>query len=181
MPARSGETDASLGRDAESLHRALSDLARLYQFRDRSQICCHDISVTQCYALEAIVRGGTMTLGALSAHLYLDKSTASRVVDALERKGYLRRSADPADGRAVRLEATRTGAALHGRIERSLIEEEKRLIADFGPEARRAATTVLERLARSAAARFGAGRASCRAPKRASSNRLRHSTRKDAT
>lgn len=155
MATRSALPDATLERDASALHRALSDLVRLYQFRDRSTICCHDISVTQCYALEAVVRGGAMTLGALSALLYLDKSTASRVVDALERKGYLRRSADPADGRAVRLEATKSGAGLHARIEKSLIDEEKRLIADFEPEARRAATTILERLARSAASRFG--------------------------
>lgn len=163
MAARSKAKDATLDRDAAALHRALSDLVRLYQFRDRSTICCHDISVTQCYALEAIVRGGTMTLGALSALLYLDKSTASRVVDALERKGYLRRAADPSDGRALRLEATKSGQSLHGKIERSLVEEEKRLIADFDPEARRAATTILERLARSAATRFGGG-AKCCAP-----------------
>jgi len=145
--------DAALERDAAGLHRALSDLVRLYQFRDRTRICCHDVSVTQCYALEAVLREGPLSLNALAALLYLDKSTASRVVDALERKRYLRRAADPADGRAVRLEATPEGRALHGRIERSLIEEEMRLIADFEPAARRAATTIIEKLAQSAAAR----------------------------
>jgi SAM-dependent methyltransferase len=29
------------------LYAALSDLVRVYQFRDRDRICCHDISVTQ--------------------------------------------------------------------------------------------------------------------------------------
>ena len=78
--------DAELSRDAARLYDALSDLIRVYQFRDRDRICCHDLSVTQCYALEALVRRGPLTMNELAARLFLDKSTASRVVDALERK-----------------------------------------------------------------------------------------------
>src|SRR5690606_40776192 len=48
----------------------------------------------------------------LAAHLYLDKSTASRVVDGLERKGLARRGAHPQDGRAVLLSATPAGTRL---------------------------------------------------------------------
>ena len=33
----------------------MADLVRVYQFRDRDHICCHDVSVTQCYALEMLV------------------------------------------------------------------------------------------------------------------------------
>jgi hypothetical protein len=68
-----------LHEDARAVHEALSDLVRVYQFRDRDRICCHDVSVTQCYALEALIRRGPITLGELAAELYLDKSTASRV------------------------------------------------------------------------------------------------------
>ena len=46
--ARSAESTA-LQADAETLHAALSELVRVYQFRDRDRICCHDISVTQCW------------------------------------------------------------------------------------------------------------------------------------
>ncbi len=88
----------------------------IYQFRDRDRICCYDVSVTQCYALEALVRRGGMTLNDLAAHLYLDKSTASRVVDALERKGYVDRPPHPDDRRALLLEATAAGRALDGKI-----------------------------------------------------------------
>src|SRR5262245_24559669 len=81
-------SDPDLARDTEELYDALEDLLRVYQFRDRDRICCFDISVSQCYALEGLVRRGSMTLNDLAAHLYLDKSTASRVIDALERKGH---------------------------------------------------------------------------------------------
>lgn len=153
--------DPGLDRDTADLYDALSDLVRVYQFRDRDRICCYDISVTQCYALEALVRRGDMTLNDLAAHLYLDKSTASRVVDALERKGYVARSPHPQDRRAVLLEATDAGRALEGRIRESILEEERQLLAGFDPEIRRAMTHLLARLARAAAARVQAGGGSC--------------------
>ena len=70
---------STLDRDTRDLYSALNDLVRLYQFRDRNMICCHDISVTQCYALQSLTRGGAMMLNALASDLMLDKSTASRV------------------------------------------------------------------------------------------------------
>src|SRR3954471_23146414 len=98
--------DTALDRDAADLHTAVSDLVRVYQFRDRDRICCHDVSVTQCYALEAVIRRGPITLGEVAAELYLDKSTASRVVGTLERKRYVTRSPHPTDGRAVLVKPT---------------------------------------------------------------------------
>src|SRR5437764_14408754 len=103
-------TTGALDRDALALQHAVADLVRVYQFRDRDRICCHDVSVTQCYALEALVRQGGMSMNDLAARLYLDKSTASRVVDALERKGYVTRLPHPEDRRAVILEASAAGS-----------------------------------------------------------------------
>jgi DNA-binding MarR family transcriptional regulator len=153
--------DATLGSDARAFYAALSDLIRVYQFRDRDRICCHDVSVSQCYALEALVRRGEMTLNDLAAHLYLDKSTASRVVDALERKGYVDRAPHPGDRRALLLLATAAGRELYARIERDLLAEEEALLAGFDPEIRRAMTQLVARLARAAAARVDAGGGSC--------------------
>src|SRR5688572_17109357 len=114
-PARPAQR-AQLEADAASLHEALSELVRVYQFRDRDRICCHDVSVTQCYAIEALVRRGPSGLNELAAELYLDKSTASRVVATLRRKGYVARAAHPEDGRAIVLSVTASGRRLHDRI-----------------------------------------------------------------
>ena len=153
--------DPSLAEDAVEMHRALSDLIRIYQFRDRDRICCYDISVTQCYALESIVQQGPLSLNELAAGLYLDKSTASRVVSALERKGYVLRQPDPADRRALQLQATRAGVELHGRIERDLLDQERRLLKDFEPEVRRGMARLIARLARAAEARVQSSGGSC--------------------
>jgi MarR family 2-MHQ and catechol resistance regulon transcriptional repressor len=149
------QSDPGLQRDAEALHEALSNLVRLYQFRNRDQICCFDVSVPQCYGLEALVREGPLTLGELAARLYVDKSTASRIVDALERKGYVTRAPHPEDSRALRLDPTPAGRRLVKRIRTSLVEEAKAVLADLSPAFRREAARLLARLTASAAERLG--------------------------
>jgi MarR family transcriptional regulator, 2-MHQ and catechol-resistance regulon repressor len=136
-----------------AFHEALADLVRVYQFRDRMSISCHGISVTQCYALEALVHGGSLTLNALASLLWLEKSTASRVVDGLETAGHVRRTPHPFDGRSILLEPTRTGRVLHRRIVADLIEKEKALLQDFRPEVRQATTRLIAQLARAATER----------------------------
>jgi|SRR5687768_5804548 len=145
----------SLAREATALHDALSELVRVYQFRDRDRICCHDVSVTQCYAIDALVRRGPSTLGDLARELFLDKSTASRVVGTLVRKKYVARAAHPEDGRSVVLRVTPAGRRLHDLIRQDLVAEARTLIVDFEPEVREAATRLILRLARAAAARSG--------------------------
>src|SRR5688500_8387945 len=41
-------SDRQLEAETRELRRALSELVRVYQFRDRDRICCYDISVSQC-------------------------------------------------------------------------------------------------------------------------------------
>jgi len=147
----------TLRRDAEALHVAVSNLVRVYQYRDRDTICCHDISVTQCHALEMLIERGPSRSQALADALMLDKSTTTRVVDALVRKGYVERRADPDDARALSLQVTDQGRALCARINAELVEQHVELMRDLEPGALAGATAVIERLARAAQSRFVAG------------------------
>ena len=148
---------AATQRDAAALNAAVSELVRVYQFRDRDRICCHDISVTQCHALEALVEAGPMRLRNLAERLYLDKSTSSRVVSVLVKKGYVAQHPDPADARATALSATRRGRQLHQRILDGLIAQQRELIEDLDPAVRAGVIDTIRRLARAADARFRAG------------------------
>jgi MarR family transcriptional regulator, 2-MHQ and catechol-resistance regulon repressor len=149
--------DQQLQEDAARLQQAVANLVRVYQFRDRDRICCHDISVTQCYALEALAEWGPMRSQALSTRLRLDKSTTTRVVDALERKGYVERRVDADDARARSLRITRSGRALYERINRDLVAQHAELLADLEPALRQGVAEVIARLARAAEARFVSG------------------------
>lgn len=148
-----------LQADSLALHEALADLVRAYQFRDRDRICCHDISVSQCYALEALKRDGPMRLNDLAARLFLDKSTSSRVLGALVRKGYAERLVDLTDGRAISVRITARGQRLYNRIHGELVQLQAQMIEDLTPDARRASIEVISRLARAAESKFGIGRA----------------------
>jgi MarR family transcriptional regulator, 2-MHQ and catechol-resistance regulon repressor len=148
---------ADLHRDAEALQEAVADLVRIYQFRDRDRICCHDISVTQCYALETLIEHGPIRLRDLTARLFLDKSTTSRVVQTLVKKGYVEQQTDPTDGRATTLTATRTGRNLCSRINSDLVEQQKALLADLDRDVRAGVVDVIRRLARAADSRFRTG------------------------
>ena len=151
--------DATLIRQATELQDALAEFLRVYQFRDRDRICCHDVSVTQCYALDALLRRDLCTLNELAADLCLDKSTASRVVATLQRKGYVARTAHPRDARAVLLTVTAAGKRLVERIRGDLVEEKKALLTEFPEEVRESAAELIQRL--TAASR---ARTSCAAP-----------------
>ena len=153
--------DPALQRDAHALYQKLNELLRVVQFRDRDRACCFDVSVSQCYALKAVVDAGALTANELAAQLYLDKSTASRVANGLETKGYLVRSRDPEDGRIVRLEASPEGRALCQRIEDALAAEYAEILGDFDPEIRVAITRMVGRLAGTFAARVDASGGSC--------------------
>jgi DNA-binding MarR family transcriptional regulator len=115
------------------------------------------VSVPQCYGLEALVREGPLTLGELARRLYLEKSTASRVVDALERKGYVTRAPHPGDRRALQLKVTPAGRRLVERIRASLVEDAKAVLEDLSPSFRREAARFLARLTEVAAERLGRG------------------------
>ena len=117
-------SNSALRQDAEALHAAVSNLVRIYQFRDRDKICCYDISPTQCYALDAVLaERGPSRSQALAEALRLDKSTTTRVVDALVRKGYVERLPDPEDARAVSLRITREGRKLYEKINGELMQQ----------------------------------------------------------
>ncbi len=161
LPIADSTADASLRADAEQLSDALSELIRVIQFRDRDRACCYDISVSQCYALKRVVDAGALTINDLAAHLYLDKSTASRVANGLVDKGLLVRERVPVDGRVVRLVATPEGASICSTIDSDLTREYVEMLSDFDPEVRAEITRLVARLGRSFTARVQASGGSC--------------------
>ena len=141
---------AGLVRDAAALYRVMTELLRVYQFRDRDRVGYHDLTITQCYVLEILVRRGALTLNDLAAEMYLDKSTTSRVVDGLERQRAIKRLANPADGRSTLIEATAAGARRYARVEADIVAENTKALAGFPPLVRRQLLTLVAELTRAA-------------------------------
>ena len=135
-----------IARDAEELSRALEDLARVYQLQDPRQTCSYGINLTECYALEAVSRDGPLTINEIAARLSVDKATASRAVQSLAQKGYARSRVHPEDSRALQVRATAAGERLYERIHAAGRALHRRILAEFAPDVRQAATLLLRRI-----------------------------------
>lgn len=136
----------SLERQAESPYRTFSKLVRRYQFRDREGICCHGISVSQCYALSVLQETGPSTMSELAAALYLDLSTITRPADQLEEKGWVQRTLDEADRRVCRARITRAGRRLVRSIESELIDEYREVLRKIPTASRESVLSAMEGL-----------------------------------
>jgi DNA-binding MarR family transcriptional regulator len=86
---------------------------------------------------------GPCAIGDLAARMGVSQQAASKAVADLERRGYVRREADPADGRSRRAALTGRGEAAveAGRRERAAIEAE--LAKRLGPRRVEAARRTL--------------------------------------
>jgi DNA-binding MarR family transcriptional regulator len=141
---------AALERVAADLYGAMTELLRVYQFRDRDRVGYHDLTVTQCYVLEILLRRGALTLNELAVEMCLDKSTLSRVVAGLETKQAVKRTANPQDGRSILLETTASGRRKYKRVEADLIAENAAVLSGFSAESRRQLVVLIEALTRAA-------------------------------
>ena len=151
-------TDASASAE---LTDALSDLIRVIQFRDRDRACCFGLTVSQCYGLRAICDDPACCVNDLAARLYLEKSTASRLINGLVEAGLAQKEQDPADLRVSVLTATPRGESVNQSIKDELAAEFDGLLEDLDPRAQQAVVTTVRRLATSMAGRVDAGGGSC--------------------
>lgn len=136
------------GARVAELSDALLALARSYQMRDRDRVCRHGITVSQCYALEAIVAADGLRVTELARALGLDKSTASRVAESLCAAG-LARYADEAGNRRVRrVLPTRKGRLLEQRIHAEIRDEHQRVFQGFDAREIETCTAMVRALLR---------------------------------
>ena len=109
------------------------------------------LSAARLSALSVLVFGGPRTLGELAAAEHVRPATMTRIVQALEAEGLVRRESDPDDGRVTRLHATAKGKRVlwRGRERRvtRLADLLARLSADEVAHVRKAADLVERALA----------------------------------
>jgi len=93
---------------ADRLHSTAIHLLRRLRRHDVSS----GLTGARLSALSVVVFGGPITLGELAAAEQVKAPTMTRMVQALEDDGLLRRETDPGDRRVVRVRATAKGVRL---------------------------------------------------------------------
>lgn len=138
---------SSVQRDAGELYDAATAFVRVYQFRDRDQALQVGLTVVQAYALEILLSCDGQRLTELADTLQLDKSTASRIVAGMKRRGLVKWSHPEHDRRAMWIVATAEGKRRYERLRRAIVRQNARMLASYPPTARRAAIRILRQLA----------------------------------
>jgi DNA-binding MarR family transcriptional regulator len=139
---------AAASAEAAELRRLLRELSRAGQHRDRARVSAAGITVSGGHALEVLAEQGALSLTALAAELFVDRSTACRMVGLLEDHGLVLRAADPHDGRAIRVGLTPAGRALEAHLRAQAVREAADALAALPAERRQDALACLRALVR---------------------------------
>ncbi len=108
-----------------------------------------DLSPTLMAALATVERHGPLTPSELADIERVKRPTATRIAAALEKDGLIERAADPNDGRACLLSASRDGSALIKRVrsrKNAYVSRRLRKLGDEDVETLERAAEVLERM-----------------------------------
>ncbi|TWB04286.1 MarR family transcriptional regulator [Bradyrhizobium stylosanthis] len=110
--------------------------AQLWVFKDVSRrLAAFDISAAQFSVLSVIDANPGVNQLAIAQSLSIERAGLGRLVDHLERRGLVQRSASAINRRYYVLYLTEAGAALLGRLRPAIAESEKTLAAKIGPRA----------------------------------------------
>ncbi len=147
------KADHRLQEQSERLYEVFAELVREYQFRDREQVCCHGLSISQCHALEMLSTRGAQTMGDIARSLFLEGSTVTRVVDRLVEDGLAERNQDPHDRRVWRVEATDRGNQVFLTIQSDLLNEHIQILRELPEHSRETVISTLNGLLKAFRAR----------------------------
>lgn len=143
--ARDG-TRQEPGGQVERFHREMVELIKKYQFRDRTQMTCCGISVSQCYVLETLQHAGALTMNELAVRMHLTVSTVTRVVDQLVTKKLVTRREDERDRRYRLVDLTPGGRTVFERSWKTVFESEKAILQGFPAGQRESLIRLLREL-----------------------------------
>ena len=83
-------------------------ISRRFGMFERDAVCCGDVTVQQCMALQTL-QDESLAIGALAERMGVTPGATTRLVDGMIGRGWLERSRDPDDRRRVLLELTDEG------------------------------------------------------------------------
>src|SRR5512133_3136306 len=100
---------ANLDMKCRELFEIIMGLAREIRCCSRDEAICGNVTFHQFVILDAVVKKGELGLADLHQILSVEKSTTTRLVNPLIRKGLLKRDRAVHDSRAATLSVTEEG------------------------------------------------------------------------
>jgi DNA-binding MarR family transcriptional regulator len=132
----------------EQVITSLKNLAyELMAFREK-QLKTENISFSGMFMLSYVTKRGPQKLSDLAVRMEQTKSSITYVVDALEKRGFLKREYDENDRRVIWVKPTEKAMSLftiHDQFERTMLDS----LSKLDPLKLEAASEVIDRIAES--------------------------------
>jgi MarR family transcriptional regulator, organic hydroperoxide resistance regulator len=107
----------------------------------------HGVSLAQYHLLAPLGGGGAQTIRALAEAAGVAAPTATRMLDGLDRDGFVTRSPSATDRRCVIVDLTPAGREALERTEAAIVAARARIADSLSAEEREQAAALLRRLA----------------------------------
>jgi DNA-binding MarR family transcriptional regulator len=138
--------------NAQRLQDGVEAFVRAFQLHRSTHTtpCGQPISLTEAHALSELCDSDTITNAELADRLQLDKSTVSRLVSALERRGWVERTPNPAEWRSKFVQLTDDGRAACDRLRHARRRTFEGVLAQLPGEQHDQVVVAIEHLTRAA-------------------------------
>jgi DNA-binding MarR family transcriptional regulator len=127
--------------NTKELMEVLGGLSQVLRCCCRDEAFCEGVTFHQFMILDAVAKEKELQMADLHKLLSVEKSTTTRLVNPLIKKGLLRRDKADHDSRAVKLMLTKEGREIHKKVQVCLTGFFQRVLGNV-PEKKR--TEVLE-------------------------------------
>jgi len=132
----------------EGIEALLRSIALVLKKRGRDILAAFDVTPPQFEALLTLREFGALTMGELCQKLYLACSTATDLVDRMERNGLIQRERDHLDRRVIRLRVMEKGDQVMDQVLRARLKYLSAVMEGMSPEQRSALAETLQELQR---------------------------------
>ncbi|MGD9569141.1 MAG: MarR family winged helix-turn-helix transcriptional regulator [Sedimentibacter sp.] len=123
-----------MNNNISAVYNLIQDLSWYFGNQGFSGNCCEDLSLIEFMALKRANENKSITILSIGNELNITKSGASKIVNRLEKKGYIMRVKSPLDGRVCCLRITEKGKSVIGKIEEKYIGYIENMLKDIGSE-----------------------------------------------
>jgi len=130
---------------AADLGRSMVALVRAFGLHRPTETPCGEaIPVGEAHALMDLAERGPMSHGSLATSLRLEKSTVSRLVRQMDKRGWIERYGASGDGRVVLIRLSRKGRGAAARLDNARRAKFETLLAGIPKDKRSSTIAALE-------------------------------------
>jgi len=126
------------------MYNSLQEIAWHFGDHGINGKCCEDLTFIEFMALKRVYENTDISIQEIGMNLNITKSGATKIINRLERKGYVIRKNSPIDGRVCCVGATEAGVKVISKIIAKYTDYIKAILEEIEPAAIQAIKTALK-------------------------------------